>query len=70
MGSNATGNQNGDSAETYDVVDSGQSDDIQSSLTAQGTSDRETLDDIAEAQGDHVHRDGHGNRIDPADPRE
>lgn len=43
MGSNASGNQSGDSAETYDVVDSGQSDDIENSLTGQGTSDRQTV---------------------------
>ena len=52
MGSNASGNQSGDSAETWDVVDSGQSDDIENSLTGQGTSDRETVADIAEAEGD------------------
>jgi len=52
MGTNASGNQSGDSAETYDIVNSGQSDDIENSLTGQGTSDRETLMDIVEAEGD------------------
>lgn len=52
MGTNASGNQSGDSAESYDIVDSGQSDDIENSLTGQGTSDRETLMDIVEAEGD------------------
>lgn len=52
METNASGNQSGDSAETYDIVDSGQSDDIENSLTGQGTSDRETLEDIVEAEGD------------------
>jgi hypothetical protein len=42
MGSNASGNQSGDSAQTWDEVDSGQSEDIENSLTGQGTSDRET----------------------------
>ena len=52
MASNASGNQSGDSAQTWDVVDSGQSEDIESSLTGQGTSDRETVADIAKAEGD------------------
>jgi len=52
MGSNASGNQSGDSAQTWDVVDSGQSDDIENSLTGQGTSDRQTVADIAKAEGD------------------
>lgn len=50
-GSNASGNQSGDSAETWDSVDSGQSEDIENSLTGQGTSDRITLTDI-EQEGD------------------
>ena len=65
MATNASGNQT-DSAQTWDTVDSGQSEDIDNSLTGQGTSDRETLDDIAQAQGDHVDRDEHGDRPDPA----
>ncbi len=48
-GSNASGNQSGDEATTYDVVDSGQSEDIENSLTGQGTSDRITLTDIHES---------------------
>ncbi|MFC5502523.1 flavin-containing monooxygenase [Lysinimonas soli] len=45
-GANASGNQS-DSAQTWDEVDSGQSDDIENSLTAQGTSDRETTREIS-----------------------
>jgi hypothetical protein len=41
---NSTGNDNGGSAQT-DAVDTGLSDDIQSSLTGQGVSDRESTDD-------------------------
>ena len=41
-GSNASGSQSGGSAQTWDVVDSGQSEDIENSLTGQGISDRET----------------------------
>ena len=52
MGTNASGNQSGDSAQTWDVVNSGQSEDIENSLTGQGTSDRETLMDIVKAEGD------------------
>jgi hypothetical protein len=44
---NSTGSQQGDSAQT-DAVDTGLSDDIQSSLTAQGTTGHETLEEIAE----------------------
>jgi hypothetical protein len=56
QGENATGNQS-DSAVTEDSVDSGQSEDIQSSLNYQGSSDRETLEDIAREreQGDPTH---------------
>ncbi len=50
-GSNVSGNQSGDSAETWDAVDSGQSEDLENSLTGQGTSDRITLTDI-EQEGD------------------
>lgn len=45
---NSTGNQQGDSAQT-DAVDTGLSDDIQDSLTAQGTTGELTVDEI-EAQ--------------------
>jgi hypothetical protein len=52
-GSDASGSQQPrDSAVTWDVVDSGQSEDIESSLTGQGVSDRETVEDIREAEGD------------------
>lgn len=44
-GANASGNES-DSAVTYDLVDSGQSEDIENSLTAQGTSDRETTREV------------------------
>jgi hypothetical protein len=44
-GANASGNQS-DSAVTWDSVDSGQSDDIENSLTGQGTSDRETTREV------------------------
>jgi hypothetical protein len=37
MGTNASGNQSGGSAETYDVVNSGQTDYIENSLTGQRT---------------------------------
>jgi hypothetical protein len=45
-GSNASGNQS-DSAVTWDSVDSGQSEDIENSLTGQGTSDRETTREVS-----------------------
>jgi hypothetical protein len=44
-GANASGNQS-DSAVTWDEVDSGQSEDIENSLTGQGTSDRETTREV------------------------
>jgi hypothetical protein len=44
-GANASGNQS-DSAVTWDAVDSGQSEDIENSLTGQGTSDRETTREV------------------------
>ena len=44
-GANASGNES-DSAVTYDLVDSGQSEDIENSLTGQGTSDRETTREV------------------------
>jgi galactokinase len=52
-GSNATGSQSGGSAVTWDVVDSGQSDDIENSLTAQGVSDRETTVEADRTESDH-----------------
>jgi hypothetical protein len=51
IGENATGSQSGDTPD-WALVDSGQSDDIENSLTAQGVSDRETLEDIRAAEGD------------------
>ena len=50
-GENATGSQSGDHPD-WSLVDSGQSDDIENSLTGQGTSDRETVQDIGEAHDD------------------
>ena len=49
---NSTGSQQGGSV-TTDAIDTGLSDDIQSSLTAQGVSDRETVEDIRESQKDN-----------------
>ncbi|WBU39109.1 hypothetical protein [Homoserinibacter sp. YIM 151385] len=50
-GENSTGNQS-DSAEAGDLVDTGQSDDIQSSLNQQGGADRETIEEIEESEGE------------------
>jgi hypothetical protein len=44
-GANASGNES-ESAVTFDSVDSGQSEDIENSLTGQGTSDRETTREV------------------------
>jgi len=53
-GSNASGSQSGGSAQTWDVVDSGQSEDIENSLTGQGISDRETTVEVARSESnDH-----------------
>lgn len=49
-GSNASGSQSGGSAQTWDVVDSGQSEDIENSLTGQGISDRETTVEAARTE--------------------
>jgi hypothetical protein len=54
-GSNASGSQAGGSAVTWDVVDSGQSDDIENSLTGQGISDRETT-----VEADRTESGNHG----------
>jgi hypothetical protein len=51
-GSNASGSQSGDSAQTWDVVDSGQSEDIENSLTGQGISDRETTVEVNRTESD------------------
>jgi hypothetical protein len=56
-GSNASGSQSGGSAVTWDVVDSGQSDDIENSLTGQGISDRETT-----TEADLSESDMHGKK--------
>lgn len=48
---NSSGSQAGGSAQT-DAVDTGLSEDIENSLTGQGVSDRETIEDIREAEGD------------------
>lgn len=45
-GSNASGSQSGDSAQTWDSVDSGMSEDVENSLTGQGVSDRETTEEV------------------------
>lgn len=52
LGANATGSQSDPDAPDWTLVDSGQSDDIENSLTGQGVSDRETVRDIREAEGD------------------
>ena len=64
MASNASGNQS-ESAQTWDEVDSGQSDDIENSLTGQGTSDREMTKDVdrdeaVEDEEREKHRGGGG----------
>lgn len=52
-GSNASGSQSGDSAQTWDSVDSGMSEDVENSLTGQGISDRETTAELGrDAQDD------------------
>jgi hypothetical protein len=51
-GSNASGSQSGGSAVTWDVVDSGQSEDIENSLTGQGISDRETTVEADRSESD------------------
>lgn len=45
-GSNASGSQSGGSAQTWDSVDSGMSEDVENSLTGQGVSDRETTVEV------------------------
>jgi len=58
-GSNASGSQSGGSAQTWDSVDSGMSDDVENSLTGQGVSDRETTVEADRSESDE-HR-GHGD---------
>jgi hypothetical protein len=60
-GSNASGSQSGGSAQTWDVVDSGQSEDIENSLTGQGVSDRETTVEVDRSESDE---DARKNRED------
>ena len=48
---NSSGSQQGGSVET-DAIDTGQSEDIENSLTGQGISDRETVEDIQKATGE------------------
>jgi len=57
MAHNASGNQSGDSAQTWDSVDSGQSDDIENALTGQGTSDREMVADTQRDEADERESD-------------
>ena len=45
---NSSGSQQGGSV-TTDAIDTGQSEDIENSLTGQGISDRETVEDIRAA---------------------
>ena len=60
-GSNASGSQSGGSAVTWDVVDSGQSEDIENSLTGQGISDRETTVEAGRTESDrHDEKPGGG----------
>lgn len=59
-GSNASGSQSGGSAVTWDVVDSGQSDDIENSLTGQGISDRETTVEVDRTESDRHSGDAGG----------
>ena len=56
-GSNASGSQSGGSAQTWDAVDSGQSEDIENSLTGQGISDRETT-----VETERTESDRHGDK--------
>ena len=49
-GANATGSQTDPQSPDWALVDSGQSDDIENSLTGQGVSDRETVSDIEAAE--------------------
>jgi hypothetical protein len=51
-GANATGSQTDAESPDWTLVDSGQSDDIENSLTGQGVSDRETVSDIEAAEND------------------
>ena len=50
---NVRANSQLNSAQTWDVVDSGQSEDIENSLTGQGVSDRETTVEAARSESEH-----------------
>ncbi len=56
-GANATGSQTDPAAPDWTLVDSGQSDDIENSLTGQGVSDRETVADLESAEGESAEGD-------------
>lgn len=60
MSSNASGSQSGDSARTWDSVDSGMSEDVENSLTGQGISDRETTVEADRTESDHGKSGGGG----------
>lgn len=60
MSSNASGSQSGDSAQTWDSVDSGMSEDVENSLTGQGISDRETTEEADRTESEE--RKGGGGR--------
>lgn len=60
MSTNASGSQSGDSAETWDSVDSGMSDDVENSLTGQGISDRETTVEADRSESDSREKGGGG----------
>jgi hypothetical protein len=60
MSSNASGSQSGDSAQTWDSVDSGMSDDVENSLTGQGVSDRETTVEADRSESDRREKGGSG----------
>ena len=49
---NSSGSQQGGSV-TTDAIDTGQSEDIENSLTGQGISDRETVEDIRTAESEN-----------------
>ncbi len=59
-GSNASGSQSGDSAQTWDSVDSGMSEDVENSLTGQGVSDRETTVEADRTESDERPQGGGG----------
>jgi hypothetical protein len=57
-GSNASGSQSGGSAETWNSVDSGMSEDVENSLTGQGISDRETTVEVDRTEAGDDEDDG------------